>query len=253
MKGLMAGAVLGCLLQVAAAQEHPNMVILQVIGEMPKGGGYSVEHKAKRSLDALRRSVRAGEGRIAVEAGTAKPSFCSSATYVVLLKVIERMREERKFAVSGKAAALLNVVEEQPDGEGVWGRWNANGPGAAKLLHDTKMGRSFEDWKEARPGDFLKIFWTEEIGAKEFGHLVVYLGVRKVRGREMVRFWSSNDPGGYGEKEVEREKIKWAVFSRLERPERVGAVTGLRKTDRFLAEMLTKRYTREEVRKAVGM
>jgi hypothetical protein len=115
------------------------------------------------------------------------------------------------------------------------------------------MGWSFENWSEAQAGDFLKIFWTEEIGKKEFGHLVVYLGTRKKGGQEWVRFWSSNDPGGYGEKEVPREKIRWALFSRLERPERLKGVAKLAKTDRFLAEMLTKSYTRSEVRKALGM
>lgn len=233
--------------------EHPNAVILKVIREMPKGGGYSVENKAKKSLDALARSVQPVEGRIAVNAKTATPSFCSSGTYVVLLKALDRIQQEEKFAVSGKVAERLKITEEQPDGEGVWGRWNANGPGAAKLLHDTKMGRSFEDWGSASPGDFLKIFWTEEIGQKEFGHLVVYLGTRKKGGKEWVRFWSSNKPGGYGEKEVEREKIKWAVFSRLERPERLSAVAKLRKTDNFLASMLKKRFTRDEVRRACGM
>lgn len=238
---------------VAAGQRHPNTVILEVIGEMPKGGGYSVEKKAKRSLDALRAAIRCGENRLGVDPETARPSFCSSATYVVLLEALERMRIERGFAVDGKAAQLWNVVKDQADGEGVWGRWNANGPGAAKLLHDTGMGWNFEDWGRARPGDFLKIFWTDEIGAKEFGHLVVYLGRRTVGGEERVRFWSSNQPGGYGVKEVPRRKIKWAVFSRLEWPERVGRVTRLRKTDGFLADMLRKRFTRDEVRKAVGV
>ncbi|MDE0827544.1 MAG: hypothetical protein OSA48_12165 [Akkermansiaceae bacterium] len=256
MSGCFKGVAGAVLLLVPGGEllaEHPNAVILEVVREMPKGGGYSVENKAKRSLDALQRSVQPVEGRIVVDAERATPSFCSSGTYVVLLKTLDRIQRKERFQVSGKVAERLRITEEQPDGEGVWGRWNANGPGAAKLLHDTKMGRSFEDWGEARAGDFMKIFWTEEIGQKEFGHLVVYLGTRKKGGKEWVRFWSSNKPGGYGEKEVEREKIKWAVFSRLERPERVSAVVKLGKTDKFLASMLTKRFTREEVRRALGM
>lgn len=248
--------VLGLMLAprgMAQAGRDYNGAILQAIGEMPKGGGYSVENKAKRSLEALQAAIRMPGGQMTVLAGTAQPSFCSSATYVVLLKALDRIYGAGKGPMKGRVAQRLLVQAEQADGEGVWGRWNANGPGVAKFFHDTRMGRSFEGFAQARPGDFLKIFWSEEIGQKEFGHLVVYLGIRRDGGQELVRFWSSNLPGGYGEKEVPREKIKWALFSRLEHPERITAVTRLTKTDRFLAEMLTKRFTRDEVRKAVGM
>lgn len=252
LKTLLGALLLTGIFEICVAAD-PNAVILKVIGEMPKGGGYSVENKAKRSLDALRGAVKAEAGKIVVNPETAQPSFCSSATYIVLLRAVDRIRQEEKFAVSAKAAALLNVREEQPDGEGVWGRWNANGPGAAKLMHDTGMGRNFDDWKLARRGDFMKIFWTEEVGQKEHGHLVVYLGTRRKGGQEMVRFWSSNKPGGYGEKEVPREKIRWAIFSRLEHPERINAVTRLSGTDRFLSDMLTKRFSREQVLRKLGV
>ena len=99
-------------------------------------------------------------------------------------------------------AALL--VRGQRDGEGVWGRWNANGPGTARLFHELDLGRNFTDYALARPGDFMKIFWTSEVGRAERGHSVVYIGRELVGGTERVRFWSSNKPAGYGEKSVPR-------------------------------------------------
>jgi hypothetical protein len=66
---------------------------------------------------------------------------------------------------------------------------------------------------------------------------------------EHVRFWSSNAHGGYGEKLVPRAKIVRALFSRLDRPAMINRVTTLPPTDQFLAEMLKRAATQEEVNK----
>src|SRR5690606_37168739 len=118
---------------------------------------------------------------------------------------------------------------------------NANGPGAARLFHELGLGRNFDRYEEARPGEFMKIFWTTEVGSRERGHLVVYLGRRTVNGEERVRFWSSNQPGGYGEKEVPRARIAHALFSRLENPQAFAAAPSLPKTDPYLASLLKVR------------
>ena len=43
------------------------------------------------------------------------------------------------------------LIAHQRDGQGVWGRWNANGPGTARLFTELRLGRNFTDFAEARP------------------------------------------------------------------------------------------------------
>jgi hypothetical protein len=233
-----------------AARVAPyNALVLQVVREMPKGGGYTTTDRAEI---ALRSSISGVGGELRVRPEAAKPSYCSGATYLVLLKVVEKLEAAGRFQVSEKAIKAL-LVFDQADGIDTWGKWNANGPGAAKVMHDTGMGRNFESWDAALPGDFMKIFWNEEIGEREFGHLVIYLGRTNKGGKEQVKFWSSNEPKGFGVKSVPREKIKWAIFSRLERPERINKVGRLPKEDRWLGSMLRASFTRDQVRRKVGM
>lgn len=63
----------------------------------------------------------------------------------------------------------------------------------------------------------------------------------------MLRFWSSNMPGGYGEKLVPMAKVRRALFSRLERPECLANLTALPRTDAFLSSMLKRAATWDEV------
>jgi hypothetical protein len=227
---------------VAHALEF-NDAILQAIQRMPEGGGYATTATAKENLAA---AVRTENDRVSVRPEAAHPSFCSSATYLVFASVLAELAERGSIHLGPDAAKALRV-NGQPDGEGVWGRWNANGPGTARLFAESGLGPNFTDWDRARPGDFMKIFWTQEIGCHERGHSVVYLGTEMINGAQQVRFWSSNQPGGYGEKSVPRTKVAWAIFSRLERPARVSRLATLPKTDAFLASMLKRSATRGEV------
>jgi hypothetical protein len=139
------------------------------------------------------------------------------------------------------------------DGEGVWGRWNANGPGTARLFRELGLGRNFEDFTKARTGDFMKIFWTPEIGQRERGHSVIYLGRSKRDGVEYVRFWSSNQAGGFGAKEVPRADIVRAIFSRLESPEALAKAPALPPVDDYLASLQRVDSSIEEVRAKCGL
>jgi hypothetical protein len=225
-----------------------NAAILRAIERMPEGGGYATTSTAKENLAA---AVRADNNRISIRPEAAHPSFCSGATYLVFASVLVELSERGQIHLSAEDVNSLRVTGQQ-DGEGVWGRWNANGPGTARLFAEAGLGPNFVDWDRARPGDFMKIFWTPEIGSRERGHSVVYLGTEMVGSTQHVRFWSSNQPGGYGEKAVPRSKIAWAVFSRLERPARVSRLAGLPLTDTFLASMLKRSATREEVASKCG-
>ena len=153
----------------------------------------------------------------------ARATYCSGATYLVFVQAIQRLLPDSRV---GERLAEALAIRGQPDGVGVWGRWNANGPGTACLFRELRLGHNFTSFDEARPGDFMKIFWTDAVGTREHGHSVIYLGRGPVNGVEMIRFWSSNKPGGYGEKEVPRSRIFHVIFSRLEAPSNIeGSVT----------------------------
>jgi len=217
-----------------------NSVVLEEVAAMPTGGGYSISRSAKA---ALQKAI--GDATGPVNPAVAKPSFCSGATYLVLLKVLER-------APIPAAARPALAVGNQPDGVGVWGRWNANGPGTARLFYELNAGRNFTELSEARPGDFLKIFWTDEIGSRERGHSVVFLGTEERDGEPYVRYWSSNQMGGYGVKAVSVKKIGRMLFSRLERPDTFALASALPGKDAYLAAMLVRPSAPEEMARLTG-
>jgi hypothetical protein len=240
-----------------------NALILRQISGLPTGGGYDTSNAATARLgEAI---ALAANGALEFRPKSAEPSYCSGATYLVFLKAIQALRASRKLALPAPAVDSL-LIRDQPnrpdrlptewgprDGEGVWGRWNANGPGTARLFYELGLGRNFEDFAQARTGDFLKIFWTAEIGRRERGHSVIYLGRAKRDGVEYVRFWSSNQAGGFGAKEVPRATIERAVFSRLEFPEALAKAAALPPVDEYLASLQRVDSSIEELRGKCGM
>ncbi|MFC7337324.1 hypothetical protein ACFQY0_09070 [Haloferula chungangensis] len=225
---LVAMGLAGCANMAAGEASGFNSKVLAAIRTMPGGGGYDGSDATKNLLHG---ACNLTDGRFQVEANRAKPSFCSGATYLVLLE-----------ALGSGSDALLPEIDQQ-DGHGVFGRWNSNGPGSAKLVADLAAGRNFTSWDEAQPGDFLKIWWTDKIGGRERGHLVVYLG----HDAKSVRFWSSNQPGGYGTKSVPRSDCKRVLFTRITRPERFAAADKLPAVDPWLARMLREDFSWKEV------
>lgn len=238
-----------CLLVSALRAEDWNAAVLAAIRTMPTGGGYAVTSEAGARLRA---STQIAGGTLRVNAATARPSYCSGATYLVLLKVLARAQADGAVRLDEAAVAALPPAMQR-DGAGVWGRWNANGPGAARLFHELGAGRSFTDWSAARPGDFLKIFWRDAVGARERGHLVVYLGRETRDGQEFVRFWSSNKPDGYGEKSVPRSRIARALFTRLDRPQAFAAAATLPARDAYLAGLLERESSFAEACRLSGV
>jgi hypothetical protein len=79
------------------------------------------------------------------------------------MKTIEALRTRGDLQLDYDTLDAL-MIRGQRDGEGIWGRWNANGPGTARLFQELGLGRNFDDFEEAEPGDFMKIFWSPEVG-----------------------------------------------------------------------------------------
>jgi len=220
--------VSGCATGAGGSDANFNAKVLAAVRTMPSGGGYDGSDATKNLLAG---SCDLTDGVIRVDARRAMPSFCSGATYLVLLEALDFGSE-----------ALLPQIDHQ-DGHGVFGRWNSNGPGSAKLVADLRAGRNFTSWEKAQPGDFLKIWWTDKIGGRERGHLVVYLGHDAKR----VRFWSSNQSLGYGTKSVPIADCRRVLFTRITRPERFASAGRLPAEDPWLARMLREDFTWAEV------
>jgi hypothetical protein len=226
-----------------------NDTILEQINQMPVGGRYSASRVATIRLQS---AAHFESGKFFILPSAASPSYCSGATYLVFMKTIEAARASGALHLDLATLEQL-IIRNQRDGQGIWGRWNANGPGTARLFHDVGLGKNFDDFDKAMPGDFMKIFWSSEIGRFEHGHSVIYLGMEKKYGLDYVRFWSSNIPLGYGIKTVPRTKIINAIFSRLENPANLVRIKDLPETDDYLASLVSRRSSIAEAKAKCGM
>ena len=221
-----------------------NQVVLEQIKQMPTGGKYSASRAATIRLQS---AAHFESGKFFILPASASPSYCSGATYLVFMKTIEALRDRGDLTLDYETLDQL-MIRGQRDGQGIWGRWNANGPGTARLFYELGIGRNFDDFEEAEPGDFMKIFWSPEVGREEHGHSVIYLGTEKKAGLDYVRFWSSNIPFGYGEKSVPRTKIVHAIFSRLYAPANLTKIESAPDLDSYLASLERVRSSYSEAR-----
>jgi hypothetical protein len=226
-----------------------NRVILDQVREMPQGGTYSTHPIATIRLQS---AAHFESGKFFVLPSSASPSYCSGATYLVFLKAIEELRGRGELALDYDTLTAL-MIRDQKDGAGIWGRWNANGPGTARLFYELGLGKNFSEFDKALPGDFMKIFWNDEVGKLEHGHSVIFLGMEKRDGAENVRFWSSNVPGGYGEKSVPLSRITRAIFSRLETPTNLTRIKTTPAVDSYLAGLINNRSSFDLAKKKCGM
>ncbi|MEI8294559.1 MAG: hypothetical protein WCG66_11360 [bacterium] len=226
-----------------------NAIVLEQIRSMPAGGGYATTREAHQALSG---AVALSPLGLRVDTSKAQPSYCSGATYLLFLKTLVAA-EKQGLCPQGLTSSESLLPQAMPDGVGIWGRWNANGPGTARLFHELGLGKNFTAWEQARPGDFLKIFWSSDVGKKERGHMVVFLGTETKDGVEHVRFWSSNKPGGFGEKSVPKSKVAAAIFSRLENPSNLQRAAAMPKKDTYLASLLTHESSLSEALQKSGV
>jgi hypothetical protein len=247
---VLIGLFLSCFFTAQTQSRMPfsdtNATVLALLKSMPSGGGYVATNEATRDLQA---AVRVRDGKLEVNPSAARATYCSGATYLVFVQAIQSSLSTK--SLEGPIADAL-AIRGQADGVGIWGRWNANGPGTACLFRELGLGPNFTSFEAARPGDFMKIFWTNAVGRREHGHSVIYLGRSKKDGVETVEFWSSNKPLGYGTKSVPRSHISQAIFSRLELPANIKGVAGLASRNRYLVGLLNNESSIAEALKQSG-
>ncbi len=191
----------------------------KVVESGGKPGKYGVGTDGSAGLKTIK--FRNGDFDLAAMAKV--DTVCSTATDAGLLKGMHK--SPLKGLLTPAQWELLTWGTA--DGQGPYGRINSNGPGLARWARKFDIGRSFYDSEQARPGDLVKIFWNEKKDGRRLGHSVVFLGFKTdpagkpilVRGKKVLRFWSSNQPGGMGESQAPLADIAFAVYTRLDKLE----------------------------------
>ncbi len=217
-------ALLCCMVQLSArdkrelpynAQWHAAMI--QAVESFPDRGGYYTGGRpndvfSKTTMQGLHNAYRMGPGdaRPEFDPMQAQPSFCSSATYAVLIKALLLWDVKGRIGhdawVNMKPyVGIKDMLNPdgigQDDGVGFWGRANANGPGLGVLVAELNAGVNFtayrgaksdrnkesagevymsdeewcaqDVWQMARPGDLMKIFWNRnESRGKDSGAII---------------------------------------------------------------------------------
>lgn len=134
----------------------------------------------------------------------AQPSFCSSATYAVLVKAL--LIWDKNGAISTAAwrnmKPYLGVKDElnpegigQDDGVGIWGRANANGPGLAVLVHELDAGYSFTAFRGALNDSVKETPGEQYLTDEQWRNHPVWR--QAVRGDLMKIFWNRNESRGH--------------------------------------------------------
>ncbi len=230
------------LTSTLAAPTDYNRLIVSLVQEFEHRGVYgayrsdlSGEQRFKDLLavvDGMNAALsQDGSGRLVIkDKKLGSHCFCSSSTYAIFLQLISKLERSGGVRINPELNRELldigsseDVIYGKRDGVGIFGRWNANGPGVAVLFHELGIGENFQDPRQALPGDFLKIFWNDEIGKKERGHLVIFLKHSPDFKKTLV--WSANQKNqdgssGNGTMWVENTRIRRAIFSRLTHPEK---------------------------------
>ena len=205
---LLTALAILCLSSALHGRDKVNQswqqAVLTAIESFPEHGGYYTGGRPnalfpKTTWQGLHEAYQmtANDKRPQFDPMLAQPSFCSSATYAVLIKALliwdTKHRIQREAWVNMKPR--VGIADEfnpegigQDDGVGFWGRANANGPGLGVLVRELGAGYSFtayrgaksernketpderyltddewcvlDIWQRAVPGDLMKIFWN---------------------------------------------------------------------------------------------
>ena len=137
-----------CLSCMRAAAADWRQCVLAAVDSFPEHGGYYTGGRTnadfpKTTVQALNEAFRmnSSDCRPTFSPALACPSFCSSATYAVLIKAL--LLWDTDSAISREAWENMRPLATEDDGFGFWGRANANGPGIGVLVYELGAGRSF--------------------------------------------------------------------------------------------------------------
>ena len=269
-----------------------NEIVLREIAEVKPYGGYYTGSYAggafsKTAWQGMNEAYKMKGARPVINLAKARPSFCSSACYMVLVRSLLTWDtyENSGTRISAKSWRALKPYTVrglsypvQDDGVGAWGRANANGPGMAVLIRELKAGENvliknrkeyksdsayWSAWGQAEPGDFLKIFRSGAIGASERGHMVVYLGRKKAssggKRDDIVYYWSSNgsradSSKGYSIASCRASEIYRGVITKVTKPQAFAQASKISPTkrDEWLRSLLDVNVSLADMKKHIS-
>jgi len=235
----------------AAGNADFNALTLAAIRDLPSGRGFELEASLKKAV------LNNGGTELQIRPGQVGAANCATATYLAFLMALEKAH--------GQPLPGSFYPGKQTDGVGIWGRWNANGPGTACLIQELGAGRTVADVEQAQPGDFVKIMWkkkngTTPIGNTEAGHAMILIS----QDAENLHLWSSNEGShGFGELTVPKHgvgangrEMGLAFVTRIENPEAlIQNAPALSPKNDFLAGLLEQAYPNplDTVRQKCGL
>jgi hypothetical protein len=268
----------------AFAAENDNLswtdAVEQSMALFDDGGGYYTGTKhpegfTQNTWEGMDLAFQLGtsDQKPVIDVSKARPSFCSSACYMLLLRSLLTWDSGRntisqnawvnlKPYTLDETDSLGNIITpRENDGYGCWGRANANGPGLGVLTAELGAGTNYyvgnrteysninqyyQAWDQAKPFDFLKIFWNSGIGCDdknsdgdERGHMVLFL--KKIPSwnadgsrDDVIYYWSSNGSktdinAGYGISKCRESKIYRAVLTRITHPEKFNQASQIKR------------------------
>ncbi|OQB23134.1 MAG: hypothetical protein BWY12_00310 [candidate division BRC1 bacterium ADurb.Bin183] len=199
-----------------------NHIILKAIDTVqehaPDGGGYFIGVKAIPAESPIGYPLKLFGLPLLNPPRTT--SYCSGASYTAFIEALNQIFPDGAQKLSLERFEAMRMQEpdsgRREDGVKFWGHWNADGNGSQfALVQYSGMGREISP-REARPGDFMNITWTN--GG---GHSVVFLGwLLDKEGNIGIAFWSSQG-GTNGMCDVYSDslkKIKAVKTVRLTKP-----------------------------------
>lgn len=185
--------------------------VIATIDEFPLRGGYYTGGRpnavfSQTTAQGLHDAYVMGidDERPEFNPQAAVPSFCSSATYSLLIKallnwdkhgVISRQAWRNMKPYVGIKDDLNPNGAGQPDGMGFWGRANANGPGIAVLVRELDAGFSFSAFRGAKNDTVKESPGEQYLTDEEWRSHPVWK--RAMRGDLMKIFWNRNESRGH--------------------------------------------------------
>lgn len=184
------------------------------------GGGYFIGITANPPESPIGYDLKLGSHPL-IEAPRST-SYCSGSSYSAFIEALNILFGERLKNLSPDRTESLRMQEadggRREDNVKYWGHWNADGFGNHFALAQYSGMGEVIDPRDALPGDFMNISWTN--GG---GHSVIFLGWGiDDLGKNRLLYWSSQrGTNGLGDQFVDTDRISTVKVVRLTRPENV--------------------------------
>jgi hypothetical protein len=175
-----------------------NALVLRIAGEYPTDGthGYWWPKAGEGNYDGCTRDLEL-QGKRVMRGEEKKRAYCCGLTLEVFLRAYKEWLKDH----GGEEASVL-TPENWKEFQRQWFVVEKNGPGPSAAAEQFGLGKTIPRG-EARPGDFVQIWRTENKNGKVSGHSVIFLDwVRDAGGNPNgFRYWSTQ-PGTKGINEV---------------------------------------------------